>query len=303
MSSKYKFLMVMLGLLASSNANSYYKPLSPASFDALYSLAAHGNISAINSAIARGLNINSVNQNGDTGLCVAAKRRDKKAFKSFMLAGANSSHPCTWEIRGYRDFMEQAVYENTQKLDTATNAKEIVEPGMSWKTKTLIGAGVVAAGAGVALALGGGGGGGGGSDDPNCVFGYYEGDKCECYNGYIGEKCDDCNTAKGYEHHGTENCHLTIAKTEENLNGKNADHVKQVGNKLVCKDEYTGDTCNDCAPGYGKISNGDCKVLSVSKYGSNNSNVNSSTINVYNDVVSFVWVWRRTCRKNIKCYL
>ena len=65
--------------------------------------------------------------------------------------------------------MEQAVYENTQKLDTATNAKELVEPGMSWKTKTLIGAGVVAAGAGAALALGGGGGGGGSDVDPNCV--------------------------------------------------------------------------------------------------------------------------------------
>ena len=83
MSSKYKILTVILGLLISSNANAYYKSLSPSSFDALYSLAAHGNISAINSAIARGLNINSVNQKGDTGLCVAAKRRDRKAFKSF----------------------------------------------------------------------------------------------------------------------------------------------------------------------------------------------------------------------------
>lgn len=246
MSSKFKILIVSVGLLISANAHSSYKTLSPSSFNALYSLAAHGNVSSINSAIARGLNINAVNEDGDTGLCVAAKRRDRTAFKSFLQAGANTYHPCTYDIRGYRDFMEQVVnnYNPPKRLDTAVNAQKLTKSGMSWKTKTLIGAGVVAAGAGAALALGGGGGGGSDDNkvDPNCVHGTYINGYCTCYPGYAGTKCNTCDTGYG-TYDDTNNCYKTLSCE----NGST-----QKGGKCECKTGYAGELCNVCAPGYGR---------------------------------------------------
>lgn len=273
MSSKYKFLMFLFGLFISTNVNASYKPLSPSSFDALYSLATHGNVSAINNAIARGLNINSINKDGDTGLCVAAKRRNMKAFKSFIQAGANPYHPCTWEVRGYREFLEASAYEKPRKLDTAVNAKKLTNPRMSWKTKTLIGTGVIALGAGTALALGGGGGSGSGGDgvDPNCVHGTYINDICTCFSGYTGANCNTC--APGYDNYGTTNCHLTLS----------CDKGTQRGDQCICDAGYTGTLCSECAPGYGRNSSGVCVLKDVKIVGYiTNKNINSSNINKSN---------------------
>ena len=98
-------LCALTGFSVSVNAGY----LSPQNFDALYAMAAKGNVTAINNAKARGLDIDSTNANGDTGLCVAAKRRDKKAYKSFLQSGANPSHYCTWNIVGYREFIQSVI--------------------------------------------------------------------------------------------------------------------------------------------------------------------------------------------------
>ncbi|MBQ9447998.1 MAG: hypothetical protein IJU61_15475, partial [Victivallales bacterium] len=93
--------------------------LAPESFQALYNMAARGNVTGLNNARSRGLNIDSVNRNGDTGLCTAAKSGNKVAYKAFLQAGANPSHPCTWEIRGYREFMNSAIRTPVTNIDTA----------------------------------------------------------------------------------------------------------------------------------------------------------------------------------------
>ena len=129
--------------------------LSPQYFEQMYAMASRGNVSGLNNARSRGLNIDSVNSNGDTGLCAAARRRDRTAFRSFLQAGANSHHPCTWEVDGYQSFMQSATRTPQTNWDTAIWGAKAGQ-GMSWTTMGLIGAGVVAAGTGVALAVGGG---------------------------------------------------------------------------------------------------------------------------------------------------
>ncbi len=240
-------LFLIIGLcLSGFDANAYIQSLSPHNFNALYVLAANENISAINNARARGLNIDSVNQNGDTGLCVAAKRRHRKAFKSFLQSGANPSHPCTWEISGYREFMQSVIENPTKNMDTAVSAQHLTEDKMGWKTKTLIGAGIIAAGAGVGLALGGGGGGGS-SYDPNCVHGWYNKDDiCVCDKGYTGSKCNSC--AEGYGKYNSKGCHKTLA----------CENGSQQGAKCVCNRGYGGTLCESCATGYGRDSTGVC---------------------------------------------
>ncbi len=251
--------------LFSPKAEAYLSSLSPENFNALYNLASRGQVSAMNNAVSRGLNIDATNPNGDTGLCVAAKKRNKTAYKSFLQSGANPSHPCTWEISGYQNFARSVIENPVKNLDTAAVAK-YSKPGMSFTTKALIGVGVVAAVAGTAIALSGGGGGGGGSGsdkktNPNCVHGTMSDGVCTCSTGYSGEKCDTC--ASGYGNYGTKQCYKTLA----------CEHGHQKGGACVCNVGYTAALCNDCATGYGKDSTGLC----VKKQ--NQSIIGNSTIN------------------------
>ncbi|MBQ8870229.1 MAG: hypothetical protein IJ019_02500 [Alphaproteobacteria bacterium] len=265
------FLYALTGFSISVNAGY----LSPQNFNALYAMAAKGNVTAINNAKARGLDIDSTNANGDTGLCVAARKRDKKAYKSFLQSGANPSHYCTWDIVGYREFIQSVINTPTKNIDTAIQTAKTKE-GMSWKTKTLIGTGVVAAGAGVGLALGGGGG----SDyDPNCVHGSYKNDICVCSKGYAGKKCNTC--ADGYDNYGTSKCYLPLA----------CENGEQKGGKCVCNVGYTGTLCELCADGYGREASGECIRKSGQKVVGNtmNTNYNPSSIYIINDKYTDVY--------------
>ena len=226
-------LCAFLSLFA-FRAEAYLQELTPRSFNALYDLAAKGNVTAINNARSRGLNVDSVNSNGDTGLCVAAKNRDRRAFKSFLQSGANPYHPCTWDVGGYQDFMKSVIANPVKNLDTAYAANKGILSGMSLTTKALIGAGIVAAGAGTALALGGGGGGGGGA--VTCINGHYEDGACVCN--------------AGYEFYYRGNCYAPLACS-------NGGH--QEASKCICPTAYNdGNLCENCGPGYGRNADGDC---------------------------------------------
>lgn len=281
------FTLILFSLLCmfSTTAEAYLQQLSPQSFNALYDLASRGNVSAINNARSRGLNIDSVNANGDTGLCVAAKYRNRKAFKSFLQSGANPSHRCTWEISGYRDFLRSVVENPVKNLDTAVPANKGLLSSMSLTTKALIGAGIVAAGAGTAIALSGGGGGGGHDADPNCVHGHWESGVCVCNTpAYTGEKCNQC--APGYDYYGTNECHLTIAC---------ANGGTQKGDKCICPAAYAdGNLCEGCGPGYGRGTDGKCvgieqeKVVGNEGYTNTNYNI-AGTITLNNSKYTTVY--------------
>ncbi|MBP5615880.1 MAG: hypothetical protein J6X42_04965, partial [Alphaproteobacteria bacterium] len=259
-----RFGVFVLGLICgvSLKAHAYIAPLSPQSFEQLYAYAAAGKVDILTNAVSRGMNIDSINSNGDTGLCVAAKRGNRRAYKSFLTAGANPSHECTWDIKGYREFMQSVISNPVKNLDTAAVAK-YGATGMSWTTKALIGAGVVAAGGGAALAFSGGGGGS--SSDPNCIHGYRnKDDACICHTGYDGPKCNDCAT--GYGHYGTSNCYPDIP---------DCGHGTQVGGGCKCDTGYAGPSCHACASGYGFDSTGVCVIQSADMLGNSvNRNYN-----------------------------
>ncbi len=259
-----RFGLATVVILTAINSTVKANNLSPQNFDTLYSLAKSENFAVINNAISRGLNIDAVNKNGDTGLCVAAKKRDRKVFRAFARLGANLNHPCTWEINKYQDFVKSVSYNTPIKnMDTATNAKHLTK-SMSLKNKLLIGTGVIAAGSGAALAFGGGGGGGS-SSDANCVHGYYtEANVCVCYDGYAGSNCSTC--AEGYGFYGTKKCQKTLNC------GPNG---SQQGNICKCNQGYAGEFCDSCDVGYGRAQ-GKCtrKSSKVTHENVNNNNYN-----------------------------
>lgn len=150
-------------------ASAYGYRLTPESFEEMYSLAQSGRVEALRASVNRGLNIDSMNSNGDTGLCVAARRHDSYTYNSFRAAGANPHHPCTQNISDYEDFLvsSRAVSDtSTPRAAYGALGKEdySVSPRIWW----WIGGAAVVGGV-LALVLGHGGGGGGGSssgDDP-----------------------------------------------------------------------------------------------------------------------------------------
>lgn len=142
--------------------------LAPISFNQMYSLAQSGNVEALRASVRRGMNINVVDQYGDTGLCIAAKRHDYYTYNSFRAAGANPRHPCTQNIEDYEDFIK-----SSNAVPVSANAREAYStmgkesfsfsPSFWW---ILGGVALVGGTTAVALSGGGGGGGKGGSSHP-----------------------------------------------------------------------------------------------------------------------------------------
>ena len=82
--------------------------LAPLSFSRMYNLAQNGEVEALRASVRRGMNIDVVNQNGDTGLCLAAQNRDAYTYNAFRAAGANPRHPCVQKISYYEDFVNSS---------------------------------------------------------------------------------------------------------------------------------------------------------------------------------------------------
>ena len=82
--------------------------LAPESFDQMYSLARQGNVEALRASVYRGLNIDSLNRDGNTGLCVAAMRGDAYTYNAFRAAGANPHHPCVQRVSNYEGFVNNS---------------------------------------------------------------------------------------------------------------------------------------------------------------------------------------------------
>ena len=131
--------------------------LAPRDFNKMYYLASEGKVGFLREAVNRGLNIDAVNPNGDTGLCIAIKRHDYVAYNSFRMSGANPRHPCTYRmLKEYREFLESRRAASTQKIVGNEESLYYDEDEKSWWPWILGGAAV----GGAALALGSGGGGG-----------------------------------------------------------------------------------------------------------------------------------------------
>lgn len=179
-----------LGLLAWSGQA--MAGMAPANFGAMYNFAAQGKINVLKNAVDRGMDIDSVNHNGFTGLCVAIYRQDYAAFKVFKSLGADVRHSCVKKIpkeryeafvngaSGQRAYAQRYAgggaaaggyrqdYGNYQHnrvsqgrfghVDYNPDDEPLISSDTAW---TIGGVALVAGGIAVALS------GGGGSDDDN----------------------------------------------------------------------------------------------------------------------------------------
>lgn len=130
--------------------------LSPQNFNKMYYLAAKGKVGILREAINRGLNIDAVNPNGDTGLCIAVKRKNYIAYNSFRMSGANPRHACTYRM--YKEYQEFLDSQKAAKSDQIIGNEESLyykDDETNWWPWILGGAAL----GGGALALSSGGGG------------------------------------------------------------------------------------------------------------------------------------------------
>ena len=136
--------------------------LPPISLAQMYSYASSGNVRALRAAVQRGLNIDSVDRFGNTGLCHAILQNNCTAYNAFRSAGANPHSPCIQNIptRQYDNFMDQscaaAITDTPRQAYNKFNEGEFIIAKRTW----IIG-GILLAGGLVAILAGGGGGGGG----------------------------------------------------------------------------------------------------------------------------------------------
>lgn len=184
--------------------------LVPISFSQMYYLAQNGEVEALRGSVRRGMNIDVMNQNGDTGLCIAARRGDSYTYNAFRAAGANPRHPCTQSIDGYEDFVNSSrtvSINSTPRAAFGMMGKEAytVSPWVWW---TLGGAAVIG---GVAVAAGGGGGGGGGGSSAHAPE-----NKVNSAGKYLAKKGKIITTAyKGEEKENTKDRSITASQTDE----------------------------------------------------------------------------------------
>ena len=133
--------------------------LPPISLAQMYSYASSGNVRALRAAVQRGLNIDSVDRFGNTGLCHAILQNNCTAYNAFRSAGANPRSPCIQNIptRQYDNFMDQscaaAITDTPRQAYNKFNEGEFIIAKRTW----IIG-GILLAGGLVAILAGGGGG-------------------------------------------------------------------------------------------------------------------------------------------------
>lgn len=132
--------------------------LPPISLAQMYSYASSGNVRALRAAVQRGLNIDSVDRFGNTGLCHAILQNNCTAYNAFRSAGANPRSPCIQNIptRQYDNFMDQscaaAITDTPRQAYNKFNEGEFIIAKRTW----IIG-GILLAGGLVAILAGGGG--------------------------------------------------------------------------------------------------------------------------------------------------
>ncbi len=76
--------------------------VSARTFNALYAAADRGDVSRLREAMHRGLRIDAVNRSGDTGVCVAIKQKNYRAYNTLIQAGAKANPPCLARIKRHK---------------------------------------------------------------------------------------------------------------------------------------------------------------------------------------------------------
>ena len=229
-----KFAVIALVAAGAKTAHAYN--LSPISFANFYQIAAEGDLQGLKNVEHRGLNLNSTNQNGDTAVCVAIKRKDYLAYKTLIRAGAKSNPDCVERIPEYAHKNFLANYN--QKYAAPKTPINWTKSGTAFVVGGGIAAGVVAA-----VGLGGGGGGGskGGSDD--------SGDTSACAMNPCAEGCyENLTCPSGYQCTQYESkCNKGCIKCEPKAECVNVPEcTKGCYNELTCGEGYQCAAINKC---------------------------------------------------------
>lgn len=129
--------------------------LKPQDFNRMYYLASIGKVGVLRNAVNRGLNIDSLNAEGDTGLCIAVKRKNYVAYNTFRMSGANPKHSCTYRIhKEYQEFLSSTQTVREERILGNAESLYYNEEEREWLPWILGGAVV---GGGAILMSGGGG--------------------------------------------------------------------------------------------------------------------------------------------------
>lgn len=156
------FVTIYSFLLVATPAQAYLAPISNAQ---MYALAVQGNVPALRAAVQRGLNIDSLDRNGDTALCYAVRQRNYTAYNTLRAAGANPNPPCMQQIIAQN---RDSFLASRRIVPTTANSRQayayLGDDDLSFAPSTWIIGGALLAGTALALIFGLSGGGGG--DDP-----------------------------------------------------------------------------------------------------------------------------------------
>lgn len=117
MSGKGWYIAIFSGLMFWSSQVS--AGLAPADFEVMYGFASQGKLNVISNAVERGMDIDSMNSSGDTGLCVAIRNQDITAYRVFRSLGGNVNHPCIQNIP-QNDYNAFAQTVNNKRVAAAT---------------------------------------------------------------------------------------------------------------------------------------------------------------------------------------
>lgn len=160
------FFVYLAVFLVLGNQTAWGRGLVPQSWNQMYKFASQGKINVLKMAVDRGLDIDTPNEDGDTGLCVAIKRTDYRAYNSFRAAGADPRPACINEIAAadYDNFMNSDRIPAFFRQGFNSRNYGVPQTSSNWK---LIGGLILLGGVVAALLLSGGGGGGGGHYIPS----------------------------------------------------------------------------------------------------------------------------------------
>ena len=124
--------------------------LYPLSFSKMYNLAQAGEVEALRASVRRGMNIDSLDSDGNTGLCIAARNHDAYTYNVFRAAGANPRHPCVQKISDYEDFVNTSkavpISSTTREAYGSLGKEEYkISPVVWWVLGGLVVGGGIAA--------------------------------------------------------------------------------------------------------------------------------------------------------------
>ncbi len=220
----------------------------------IYSLAQSKNVTELNNID----DIDIVDSDGNTALCVAIKNDDIDTYNVLKTVGANTGHKCVKNIpaKQYEKFITKVASAN----------KSWSFLGLGKWAWAAIGAGV--AGGAVAAGMGGGGGSGSSGTTEEPCADYLYTDSSQCPAGYtIGSSCQSGDITK-YKCDMTVTCPYTNTScgagfhtTGNTCQSGNTIYVECAANACAGYDYVEGDTCPD-----GWTMGASCLAGTITKY-------------------------------------